>query len=140
MNRDAREDHTLRNALLLTGGLAAGGVGGLKLAEKAAIKSGKPFRGSDVNKFVKSTAGDAIEKVTGKRPNFTKGADIKTNPKNSAKAAENSVQKIKELEDFLNGLQIDLERYKRANNLTKVHETEKLIGQVKERLVKLKGF
>jgi DNA-directed RNA polymerase subunit L len=148
MNKDAREDHTLRNALLITA-TAAGGVAGakygIKVAGKEIIKAGTD---KAIVNSVKKGAESAIEKVTGKKLTQAEASveakaasNIKKGPKSSTvKAAANATDKIKELEDFLKTLEVELEQYKRANNTAKVQETQKLIGQVKERLAKLKGF
>ena len=140
MNQDAREDHTLRNALLLTGGLAAGGVGGAKLLEKAAAKGGVKKSLDDMLSQVKNKstkAGEALRNATKSDSN-----PIKSKPKKTAKAnaTENIPQKIEELKNFLQTLEVDLAKYKKNGNVAKVLETEKLIGQVKERLAKMRGF
>lgn len=140
MNQDAREDHTLRNALLLTGGLAAGGVGGVKLLEKAAAKGGVKKSLDDMLSQVKNKstkAGEALRNATKSDSN-----PIKSKPKKTAKAnaTENIPQKIEELKNFLQTLEVDLAKYKKNGNVAKVLETEKLIGQVKERLAKMRGF
>ena len=140
MNQDAREDHTLRNALLLTGGLAAGGVGGVKLLEKAAAKGGVKKSLDDMLSQVKNKstkAGEAVMNATKSDSN-----PIKSKPKKTAKAnaTENIPQKIEELKNFLQTLEVDLAKYKKNGNVAKVLETEKLIGQVKERLAKMRGF
>ena len=140
MNQDAREDHTLRNALLLTGGLAAGGVGGVKLLEKAAAKGGVKKSLDDMLSQVKNKstkAGEALRNATKSDSN-----PIKSKPKKIAKAnaTENIPQKIEELKNFLQTLEVDLAKYKKNGNVAKVLETEKLIGQVKERLAKMRGF
>lgn len=128
MNKDAREDHTLRNALLLTGGLAVGGIGGIKLAEKA-VKANKKI----VDKAVKNSA-SKVKPNTATTQNKT--ADIKkAPPETTVKPEITTAEKIERGEKLIKELQ---EQYDVVVDPAKKEKLRKQLESIKQEVASLK--
>ena len=157
MNKDAREDHTLRNALLLTGGLAAGGVGGIKLLEKAATKGGKKASVSAEKEVAKAINKEAERKMIHEAAKSDKrkvvrgldrgNAQIKKESNTTAyeekikgMSIKDKAKEIKEVQKFLEGEEIKLKMYEEKNDIANIIKEKKLISEIKQRLAALRGF
>jgi hypothetical protein len=137
MNKDARVVSVMKRALANVDKRAG------QAAKGAATTIDAKISGQVGKNLEKTTAQRTASKANGTEQKVRNEiSDIKNKPQQSSKlkSAADVQKQIKELEDFLNKLQIDLAKYKEKNDIAKIQETEKLIGQIKQRMAKLRGF
>ena len=142
MNQDVRQDHTMRNALLLVGGtaaLAAGGVAGVKALEKNAKKISKAAASNTEKATAESVTKKAETKVKAANSTSTKtnSKNIKTNPKKTtnAKPELNVAKRISELQEFEQKLE---KMIKEATSDTERKKLIKTLEFVKSEIAQLK--